>query len=66
LPRSLQLSQRVGYRTSQDVGSGASYGIGPKISAISLDYTYVPYGDLGNPQRISLGTEFRENKEACG
>jgi len=52
------LALRAGYRTNQDIGSGISYGIGLKISKIQLDYAYVPYGDLGNTQRVSLGIKF--------
>jgi len=52
------LALRAGYRTGQDIGSAISYGAGVKISKISLDYAYVPYGDLGNIQRISLGIKF--------
>ncbi|MCD6318664.1 PorV/PorQ family protein [Candidatus Aerophobetes bacterium] len=49
------LALRAGYRTNQDIGSGVSGGIGLRISTINLDYAYVPYGELGNAQRISLG-----------
>jgi len=49
---------RAGYRTGRDIGSGISAGLGLKISKINLDYAYVPYGDLGNTQRISLGLKF--------
>ena len=52
------LALRAGYRTNQDIGSGTSYGVGLKISKIQLDYAYVPYGDLGNTQRVSLGIKF--------
>jgi len=52
------LALRAGYRTGQDVGSGISYGVGLRISTINLDYVYVPYGDLGNTQRVSLGINF--------
>ena len=52
------LALRAGYRTNQDIGSGTSYGIGLKISKIDLDYAYVPYGNLGNTQRISLKIKF--------
>ena len=52
------LALRAGYRTDQDIGSGMSAGIGLKVSKINLDYAYVPYGDLGNTQRISLGINF--------
>jgi len=51
-------SIRAGYRTGQDAGSGASYGIGLKISKIQLDYAYVLYSDLGNTHRLSLGIKF--------
>lgn len=52
------LALRAGYRTDQDIGSGISAGAGLRISKISIDYAYVPYGDLGNTHRISLGVEF--------
>lgn len=49
---------RVGYKTNQDVGEGITAGIGLKMAKVSLDYAYVPYGDLGSTQRISLGIKF--------
>lgn len=49
------LALRGGYRTGQDNGSGVSYGAGFKVSKLSLDYAYVPYGDLGDTHRVSLG-----------
>ena len=52
------LALRGGYRTGQDVGSGISAGVGLRISKINLDYAYVPYGDLGNTHRVSLGIKF--------
>lgn len=52
------LALRAGYRTGQDIGSGMSVGIGLKINKINIDYAYVPYGGLGNTQRISLGIKF--------
>jgi len=52
------ISLRFGYRMGQDVGSGISYGIGLKVNKVNLDYTFIPYGDLGDTQRISLGIKF--------
>jgi len=52
------LALRVGYKTNQDVGSGITAGIGFKMGKVSIDYGYVPYGDLGNTHRISLGIKF--------
>ena len=52
------LALRAGYRTGQDIGSGISYGAGLKIGNTNIDYAYVPYGDLGTTQRISLKIRF--------
>jgi len=52
------LALRAGYRTGQDIGSGMSAGVGLKISKINIDYAYIPYGNLGNTQRISLKIKF--------
>ena len=49
---------RAGYKTNQDIGEGWSAGLGFKLKKSHLDYAYVPYGDLGNTHRISLGTKF--------
>ena len=52
------LALRVGYKTNQDIGQGLTAGIGYKFGRICLDYAYVPYGDLGDTHRISLGMKF--------
>ena len=52
------LALRAGYKTNQDAGEGITAGIGLKMAKVSLDYAYVPYGDLGSTQRISLGIKF--------
>lgn len=52
------LALRVGYKTNQDIGPGLTAGIGYKFEKISLDYAYVPYGDIGGTHRISLGMKF--------
>lgn len=52
------LALRVGYKTNQNIGIGITAGIGLKISKTSIDYAYVPYGDLGSTHRISLVIRF--------
>ena len=45
-------------KTNQDIGEGITAGIGLKMGKTSIDYAYVPYGDLGDTHRISLGMRF--------
>ncbi|GAG58644.1 unnamed protein product, partial [marine sediment metagenome] len=53
------MALRVGYRTGPaDEGSGLTVGAGFRAGRILLDYAFVPYGDLGNTHRISLGMKF--------
>lgn len=48
------LSLRVGYRSAgADVDEGLTAGLGVHWQALSLDYAYVPFGDLGDAHRIS-------------
>ena len=49
---------RAGYRTGRDVGPGWTAGLGFKMGGFGLDYAYVPYSNLGNTHRISLGIDF--------
>lgn len=54
---------RVGYQyalTDNQIGglTGLTAGAGLKLGAVSLDYAFVPYGDLGTSHRVSLGYEF--------
>ncbi|MEI7904079.1 MAG: PorV/PorQ family protein [Candidatus Firestonebacteria bacterium] len=51
---------RAGYST-RGVG-GLSFGGGLNIGAIRLDYAYVPSGDLGTTQKMSLGLLFRDEE----
>lgn len=55
-------SVRVGYNTDRvsSLGSkaGFSLGAGLKFSQYSIDYGFVPYGDLGDSHRLSLGAKF--------
>lgn len=57
------LSFRAGYQVgrSQDkLGglSGLGAGLGLKLDRFSLDYAYVPFGDLGDTHRMTLGFSF--------
>jgi tetratricopeptide (TPR) repeat protein len=44
----------------QSIAFGASF----KIEPVTLDYAYIPYGDLGNVQRLSLSYSFASPKPA--
>ncbi|MEW6096477.1 MAG: PorV/PorQ family protein [bacterium] len=51
---------RFGYNSSNDADNGFTTGIGFNIKDIlELDYAYIPYGELGDTQRISLTTKFK-------
>lgn len=52
------LSLRIGYTTGKDIGPGLSGGFGVKILSLTLDYAFVPYGDLGNTHRVSFTARF--------
>lgn len=52
------IALRAGYKTNQDIGPGWSAGLGFIFQRTRLDYAYVPYGDLGDTHRISLGMNF--------
>jgi tetratricopeptide (TPR) repeat protein len=53
------LRLRVGYNgISNFVGNGISYGMGLQFTQWNIDYAYVPYGDLGNTNRVSVGIRF--------
>ena len=52
---------RLGYTTeTKDVGglNGVTGGVGGEYKNYSLDYAFVPFGDLGNTHRVSLGVKF--------
>lgn len=52
------LALRVGYDGRNDAGNGLTAGLGVKVSDLSFDYAYVPYGDLGQNHRVSLTYKF--------
>jgi hypothetical protein len=61
IDKSLSGSVRVGYTTlTQNVTGfeGISGGVGCTYKNYSLDYAFMPYGDLGSTNRISLGIKF--------
>ena len=58
----LEISGRAGYNTENiNTGglNGFTVGLGIKYLDYSLDYAFVPYGDLGNTNRISLTVAFK-------
>ncbi len=56
------LSFRTGYKYGMDseLGgmAGLSAGAGFNIWNVQMDYAFVPFGELGNTHRISVGTKF--------
>lgn len=52
------IALRVGYKTNQDIGEGLTAGLGFKKGKIQFDYAYVPYGELGDTHKVSLGMSF--------
>ncbi|MEK7384366.1 MAG: PorV/PorQ family protein [Elusimicrobiota bacterium] len=48
------LALRVGYNGRNDAGSGVTFGGGLQHNRFSVDYAFVPFGDLGNSHRLSL------------
>ena len=66
-PRRL-FSLRVGYRyalTRPDLGglSDFSAGVGLRFQRFSLDYAFIPLGDLGITHRISVNYHFKPNDQ---
>lgn len=49
---------RAGYQSGQVVGEGITAGIGLKINNMGMDYSYMPYGELGLSHRLSLTFNF--------
>lgn len=54
------LALRAGYQAGHDKDSaqGFSAGLGLGMGGVSFDYAYMPFGDLGNTNRVSLGYRF--------
>lgn len=58
---------RLGYQAALEknqIGglTGFTAGAGFRVGRVRLDYAFVPYGDLGNSHRISVGYEFPNSK----
>jgi len=55
---------RAGYRTNiyKNEWLGISAGFGLKFSDYLIDYSFLPYGDIGNTHRLSLAYRFGELK----
>jgi len=50
---------RAGYNGNSDfVGNGITYGMGLQFTQWNLDYAFVPFGDLGDTNRVSVGIRF--------
>ncbi len=49
---------RAGANTTTDEGSGISLGAGFRWQDITLDYAWVPYGELGDQNTIALAYQF--------
>ncbi len=45
---------RAGYNSNSATDSGITAGVGLKLKRFNLDYAFVPYGILGNTQRVSV------------
>lgn len=48
---------RSGYNTAQNKAgglSGAAFGVGLQIKSLSFDFAWVPYGDLGSTEALTL------------
>lgn len=55
------LALRVGYDGRIDADDGLTAGLGVTVSDLSLDYAYIPFGNLGNNHRISLTYQWGPN-----
>ncbi len=53
-----KLSLRAGYNSNSDMDKGLSAGIGFGTEGLQFDYAFVPYGDVDNTHRVSIGKRF--------
>ena len=61
LSDNINVAWRIGYNTkTTDVGGlgGCSLGLGGNFKRYRVDYAFVPFGDLGDTHRISIGISF--------
>lgn len=54
------LALRTGFQIGRGEGAGSGFaaGVGFNIMNLGLDYAFVPYGDLGDSHRVSIGLKF--------
>lgn len=53
------LAIRAGYQIGRDSSAGGlGAGLGFRHSSLSVDYAFVPFGNLGDTHRVSLGLRF--------
>ncbi|MFH1860664.1 MAG: PorV/PorQ family protein [bacterium] len=53
-----RLALRAGYSSNNDLDHGLSAGIGFNTESLQFDYALVPYGDVDNTHRVSVGKRF--------
>ena len=56
------MAGRAGYNTENiNTGglNGFTAGVGIRYRDYSIDYAFVPYGDLGSTDRVSISVAFR-------
>jgi tetratricopeptide (TPR) repeat protein len=52
------LALRLGYKGQSDLNSGLTYGMRFGNERLHLDYAFVPFGDIGDSHRLSVGFRF--------
>lgn len=52
------LALRAGYNGRNETDSGITAGGGIRFNALSVDYAFVPFGDLGNAHKFSVTARF--------
>ncbi|MEK7813401.1 MAG: PorV/PorQ family protein, partial [Candidatus Desantisbacteria bacterium] len=60
------LTLRCGYDSNNSLNNGFSFGAGFNSPLCHLDYAYVPYGDLGNTNCLSISFLFHEDSDNDG
>ncbi|MFI5361771.1 MAG: PorV/PorQ family protein [Elusimicrobiota bacterium] len=57
------MAVRVGFNTGNDAGPKVTAGLGWTYRQFALDYAFVPYGDLGVSNRISVTVRWGDKKQ---
>lgn len=53
---------RLGYNSAIDADNGLTAGFGISYGDFSIDYAYIPFGDIGRSHRVSAGYRFGKEK----